>query len=32
VIRGFEVWILAVHDGRRHPRWLRARVKEVGLE
>ena len=30
LIQGAEVWVIAVHHGRRHPRWLRERRKEVG--
>lgn len=30
LIQGAEVWVIAVHHGRRHPRWLRERRKEIG--
>jgi toxin ParE1/3/4 len=29
LIRGEEVWILAVHHGRRHPRWIRERREKI---
>lgn len=25
-----EVWVIAVHHGRRHPRWLQQRREQVG--
>src|SRR5205809_6083588 len=25
-----EVWVIAVHHGRRNPRWLRERRKQLG--
>lgn len=25
-----EVWVIAVHHGRRHPRWLRRRRNQIG--
>jgi toxin ParE2 len=25
-----EIWILAIHHGARHPRWLRARRRKLG--
>ena len=30
LIRGEEVWVIAVHHGRRHPRWLRERRRQIG--
>ena len=30
LIQREEVWLIAVHHGRRHPRWLRERRKEIG--
>jgi len=27
---GGEIWILAVHHGARHPRWLRERRRKLG--
>ncbi len=29
LIRGNEVWVIAVHHGRRHPRWLRERRRQI---
>lgn len=29
LIHDAEVWIIAVHHGRRHPRWLRDRRKHI---
>ena len=29
LIRNHEVWILAIFHGRRHPRWLELRRKEI---
>ena len=30
LIRLEEVWVIAVHHGRRHPRWLQERRKQLG--
>jgi len=30
LIRGEEVWVIAVHHARRHPRWLQQRRKQLG--
>ena len=30
LVRGQEVWVIAVHHGRRHPRWLQQRRQQVG--
>ena len=30
LIRDDEVWVIAVHHGRRHPRWLRERRRKLG--
>ena len=30
LIHGHEVWVIAVHHGRRHPRWLRERRTKLG--
>jgi hypothetical protein len=30
IVRGHEVWVIAVHHGRRHPRWLEERRRNVG--
>ena len=30
LVRGQEVWVIAIHHGRRHPRWLRQRQREIG--
>ena len=29
LIQAAEVWVIAVHHGRRHPRWLRARRRHI---
>jgi plasmid stabilization system protein ParE len=29
LIRGGEVWVIAVHHGHRHPRWLRERRRQI---
>ena len=29
LIRGGEVWVIAVHHGRRHPRWLQERRRRI---
>ena len=29
LVRGEEVWVIAIHHGRRHPRTLEQRRKEV---
>ncbi len=29
LIQGEEIWVIAVHHGRRHPRWLHLRRKQV---
>jgi plasmid stabilization system protein ParE len=30
LIQNDEVWVIAVHHGRRHPRWLRERRRKLG--
>jgi toxin ParE1/3/4 len=30
LIQGAEVWVIAVHHGRRHPQWLRERRRQIG--
>jgi len=30
LIHGGEVWIMAVHHGRRHPHWLQRRRRQIG--
>ena len=30
LIQGSEVWVIAVHHGMRHPRWLQKRRGEIG--
>jgi toxin ParE1/3/4 len=30
LIQDAEIWVIAVYHGRRHPRWLRERRKEIG--
>jgi toxin ParE1/3/4 len=30
LIRGAEVWVIAVHHARRHPHWLQERRKQIG--
>ena len=30
LIRGQEVWVIAIHHGRRHPRWLQQRRQQLG--
>ena len=30
LIQQDEVWVIAVHHGRRHPRWLRERRRKLG--
>jgi hypothetical protein len=29
LIRNSEVWVIAVHQGSRHPRWLRERRRRI---
>jgi Plasmid stabilisation system protein. len=29
LIQNDEVWVIAVHHGRRHPRWLRERRRKL---
>ena len=29
LVREREVWVIAVHHGRRHPRWLQQRREEI---
>ncbi len=30
IIRASEVWVISVHHGRRHPRWLHDRRRKLG--
>ena len=30
LVVGPEVWVLAIHHGARHPRWLRERRRKSG--
>jgi toxin ParE1/3/4 len=30
LVRELEVWVIAIHHGRRHPRWLQQRRQEIG--
>lgn len=30
LVRDAEVWVIAVHHGRRHPRWLHERRRKLG--
>jgi toxin ParE1/3/4 len=30
LIRGQEIWIISIFHGRRHPRWLHERRKQIG--
>ena len=30
VIQSGEIWVLSVHHGRRHPRWLHERRRPLG--
>ena len=30
LVRGPEVWVIAIHHRRRHPRWLQQRRQQVG--
>ena len=30
LIRTGEIWIMSIHHGRRHPRWLRERRRHLG--
>ena len=30
LVRSEEVWIIAIHHGRQHPRWLQERRQQVG--
>jgi plasmid stabilization system protein ParE len=30
LVQAGEVWVIAVHHGRRNPRWLRERRKQLG--
>jgi plasmid stabilization system protein ParE len=30
LIQAGEVWVMSVHHGRRHPRWLRERRRQLG--